>query len=507
MEFWIKAAQLILALSILVILHEFGHYFTARFFKIRVEKFYLFFNPWFSLFKKKIGETEWGIGWLPFGGYVKISGMIDESMDKEQMAQPAQPWEFRSKPAWQRLIVMIGGVVVNLLLGIFIYICVVFAYGEEQMHSEDLTVGMAIHPYLEKYDLYSGDNILEIDGEKVLNPQDITKGLLVRDQRELKVLKQDGTTKTITLPEAIDWDLFKEGALPVVGLRHRSTEVHTLHAILSNDLLDVVEGDQIRSVNGINVRDLNLNDPAFVGAKKYEVEIERKGHRIKIPYSSDEFNDFLKSYPAFSAGLRYKDVILSIDEQPIEFFDQIQSALFNAKKHATVSVLRKGDTLDLEVPMLDDKSVIGFAPISKNFVDEKAIQTVHYSFGASIGRGVHLGVQTLGDYMGQLKFLFSKKGASSIGGFGAIGSMFPSAWDWKIFWLNTALISIILAFMNILPIPALDGGHVVFLLYEMITGKEAPQKVLEYAQYVGFFLLVGLLLYANGNDIYRWLAG
>lgn len=507
MVFWIKAAQLLLALSILVILHEFGHYLTARYFKIRVEKFYLFFNPWFSLFKKKIGETEWGIGWLPLGGFVKISGMIDESMDKEQMAQPVQPWEFRSKPAWQRLIVMIGGVVVNLLLGIFIYICVVFAWGEEQIHSEDLTVGMSIHPYLERYGLESGDNILAIDGEKVLHPQDITKGLLVRDQHTLEVEKQDGSKKTITLHDNIDWELFKSGAMPVVGLRHRSTEVHLIAAIQDSEKLGIKEGDQLRSINDVHVKHLDMNDPKITGAKKFNVEVKRDGKHIDVTIDTKYKDSLLSVFPAFAAGLRYQDQIIEIDGKAIEFFDQIQSALYHAKKEAQIKVLRHGDTLEMTAIMLPDKPVIGFAPVTTKYVDQKAIQTVHYSFGASIGHGIHLGLQTLGDYVGQLKFLFSSKGASSIGGFGAIGSMFPDAWDWKIFWLNTALISIILAFMNILPIPALDGGHVVFLLYEMITGKEAPQKVLEYAQYVGFFLLIGLLLYANGNDIYRWLAG
>jgi regulator of sigma E protease len=507
MDFLIKAAQLLLSLSILVVLHEFGHYLTARYFKIRVEKFYLFFNPWFSLFKKKIGETEWGIGWLPLGGYVKISGMIDESMDKEQMAQPAQPWEFRSKPAWQRLIVMIGGVVVNLLLGIFIYFMVVLAWGEEQIHSEDLTVGMAIHPYLQKYGLESGDNVLEIDGEKVLHPQDVTKGLLVRNQHDLKVLKQDGTTKMIKLHEDIEWELFTEGALPVVGLRHHSTEVHYLTAVLANETLDISEGDMLRAINGIPVKRVDLNDPAISEAKKIEVEISRDGTHLTLPYTQEEFKTFLESFPAFSAGLRYQDKIIAIDGMSVSYFDDIQKGLFNAKKETQLTVLRHSDTLEMTVHMVKDKAVIGFAPVNEEYVDKKAIQTVHFSFGASFGHGIHLGLQTLGDYVGQLKFLFSKKGASSIGGFGAIGSMFPSSWNWQIFWLNTALISIILAFMNILPIPALDGGHVVFLMYEIITGKEAPQKVLEYAQYIGFFLLVGLLLYANGNDIYRWLAG
>ena len=223
MDFWIKAAQLILSLSLLVVLHEFGHYLPARIFKTRVEKFYLFFNWKFSLFKKKIGETEWGIGWIPLGGYVKISGMIDESMDKEQMSQPAQPWEFRSKPAWQRLIIMIGGVVVNLILGMVIYIFIVFNYGEEQVASEDLKLGMAIHPYLEQYGLQSGDNILEIDGEKVMHYNDIARGLIIRGQKTIGVQHANGSMEEIVLPEDIDYKLFESGATHVADLRHKST--------------------------------------------------------------------------------------------------------------------------------------------------------------------------------------------------------------------------------------------------------------------------------------------
>lgn len=503
MVFLVKAAQLILSLSILVILHEFGHYLTARYFKIRVEKFYLFFNPYFSLFKKKIGETEWGIGWLPLGGYVKISGMIDESMDKEQMSQPAQPWEFRSKPAWQRLIVMIGGVTVNIIVGVLIYILVFFAWGEEQVKTSDLTVGLAVHPYMEKYGIHSGDNILKINGEDVNHVKDITSSILLRDQRNLTVQRPDGTIDEITLPEGVEYDLFQHGALPVAELRHRSTKIDLLTTTEGESTIGLKQSDVLLKVDGKDVSNVDVNANDF-GTAKHELTVLRGEDEVTIPVSGKQTAEFLAVAPAFAAGLRANDSILSINGNSIEFFDQIISGLYNTKKEAAITVLRGNDTLEFKVPVSENHT-IGFAPNVYGYVDSSAIQTVHYSFGASIGRGVGRGYQTLSDYISQLKFVFTKKGASSIGGFGAIGNMFPSEWNWELFWLNTALISIILAFMNILPIPALDGGHVVFLLYEMITGREAPQKVLEYAQYVGFFLLLGLLLYANGNDIYRWL--
>ena len=439
MDFFIKAAQLILSLAILVVLHEFGHYLAARFFKIRVEKFYLFFNPWFSLFKKKIGDTEWGIGWLPLGGYVKISGMIDESMDKEQMAQPAQPWEFRSKPAWQRLIVMIGGVVVNLVLGVLIYICVVFAWGEEQIHTKDLSnKGLYVHPYLEKFDLRSGDNILAINGNEVTHVNDINNGILLRDQRELKVQRPDGKIEVIALPEGVEYELFENGAFPAISLRSTAK------------IDSVIQGKQAEKA-GFQKGDIIV---AIAGTKVLHDEIipamtELKGQKIELVVQRDG-----------------KEVVLN--------------------------------------PTVGNDGKIGIELGGHELIDKSKIRQINYGFGESIGRGISRGYTTLSDYVGQLKFLFTKKGASSIGGFGAIGNLFPSSWDWEKFWLNTALISIILAFMNILPIPALDGGHVVFLLYEMVRGKEAPQKVLEAAQYVGFFILMGLLLYANGNDIYRY---
>lgn len=441
MDFLIKAAQLITSLALLVVLHELGHYLAARFFKIRVEKFYLFFNPWFSLVKKKIGDTEWGIGWLPLGGYVKIAGMVDESMDKEQLAQPIQPWEFRAKPAWQRLIVMIGGVVVNLIVGIVIYMFVVFTWGEEQIHTKDLSAGLSIHPYLEKYDLHSGDNILAINGKEVTHINDINNGILLRDEYKLKVQRPDGKIENITLPEGVEYELFENGAFPAISLR--STAV-------------------IDSVN-----------PGENGDK---------------------------------AGFQKGDVFVSIAGKKVLTDEIVATMKPFANDTVDIVVNRNGKHITLS-PTVSKKGTIGIEFNGKKLIDASKIRQIDYSFGQSFGRGISRGVTTLSDYVGQMKFLFTKKGASSIGGFGAIGNMFPPAWDWEKFWLNTALISIILAFMNILPIPALDGGHVVFLIYEMVRGKEAPQKVLETAQYIGFFILMGLLLYANGNDIYRLITG
>ncbi|MCH2229038.1 MAG: RIP metalloprotease RseP [Crocinitomicaceae bacterium] len=441
MDILIKAVQLILSLSILVVLHEFGHYLTARYFKIRVEKFYLFFNPWFSLFKKKIGDTEWGIGWLPLGGYVKISGMIDESMDKEQMAKPAEDWEFRSKPAWQRLIVMIGGVVVNLIVGVFIYMMVVFAWGEEQILTKNLEHGLNVHSALAKYNVHNGDNILSINGKEITHINDINNGILLRDQKELTVQHKDGSIENITLPEGIDYELFEAGAFPAVTLQGYAV-IHSVDSAAIAEQIGFKAGDQIKSIGNEDV-----------------------------------------------------------------YFGDIRGAFdSNAGKTIDITVLRDNKEITLSTPVGAD-STIGMVYNIAGWIEADKIETVKYGFGASIGRGFNKGMTTLGDYVGQLKFLFTKKGASSLGGFGAIGNLFPAKWDWEKFWLNTALISIILAFMNILPIPALDGGHVVFLLYEIITGKEAPEKVLEYAQYAGFFILMALLLYANGNDIYRAILG
>jgi regulator of sigma E protease len=463
MDFWIKSAQLFLSLAILVTLHELGHFLPAKLFKTRIEKFYLFFNPWFSLFRyKKVNgvkktawftkespkewnedqhSTEWGIGWLPLGGYVKIAGMIDESMDTEQMKQPAQPWEFRSKKAWQRLIIMIGGVTVNLILGYIIYIGVIFAWGQTELKQDKLQAGLSVHPYLKKYHVQSGDIVLTLEGKKVFNLDDLNKGILLRDARKLTVKHADGSIENITLPKGVDQEFFQAGALPSFGLRSKA-----------NVVADIVPGT-----------------------------------------------------PAEKAKLKKEDKILMVNEKAIVYFDDLQSELYSCKgMTAELIVLRGKDTLKLKSNVKPD-GTIGFQTNAKVIIDSSAIQTKSFGLSESIAIGFTYGTNTLTDYVSQFKFVFTKKGASSIGGFAAIGNMFPPVWDWQLFWLNTALLSIILAFMNILPIPALDGGHVVFLLYEMITGKEAPQKILEYAQYFGIILLLGLMVYANGNDLIRWL--
>jgi regulator of sigma E protease len=440
MDFWIKAAQLILSLSILITLHEFGHYFAARLFKIRIEKFYLFFDPWFALLKKKIGDTEWGIGWLPLGGYVKIAGMVDESMDKEQLAQPAKPDEFRSKPAWQRLIVMIGGVTVNVIVGFFIYILVVAAWGETRIENDQLNYGLAVNKQIRDLNLgfEDGDIITHVEGEPVENVRLVNIQLFLRGARKLEILKPSGETKTIVLTDTI------------------------------NDFM--WENDAIMAF-----------EP-------------------RVPIVVDTV---MPDSDAFSKGLMKGDSIVSINSQPTPFFHNLREHLAEINEETEpilVGFYRSGLFQEIEVEKDSATGTIGFGNQYPAFLTPK---TVHYSFGESIARGFSKAKWTMKDYVAQLPLIFTSKGASSVGGFGAIGNLFPSTWDWEVFWLNTAFISLVLAIMNILPIPALDGGHIVFLIYEMITGKEAPQKVLEYAQIVGFVILLGLLVFANGNDIYR----
>lgn len=440
MEIFVRAAQLILSLSLLITLHELGHYTAARIFKTRIEKFYLFFDPWFSLYKKKIGDTEWGIGWLPLGGYVKIAGMVDESLDTEQLKQAPQPWEFRAKPAWQRLIIMIGGVTVNIIVGVLIYIGIVFVYGTQQLKPSDLKEGLAIHPYMEQFGLKTGDNILKINNQEIQNVNEINNIIMLRGGNHLTVEQPDGTTKEIQLPEDIDMRLFKEGAFPTVSARE------------TMDTLAVIDSSGL----------------------------------------------------AFKNGLRVGDKILSVNGQEMRYLDQLKEATYkNKNKEIQLVYLHDGDTLEQSI-RLNESGLLGVGPVTKP-IDLAKVVDVHYSFGQSIEKGFSLGYYTLSDYVSQFKFIFTKKGASSLGGFGTIAKLFPSTWNWQLFWMNTAFISIILAFMNILPIPALDGGHVVFLIYEMITGREAPEKVLIVAQYVGIIILLGLMVYANGNDIYRWL--
>lgn len=442
MEILIQASQLLLSLSILVTLHEFGHFIPARLFKTRVEKFYLFFDWKFSIFKKQIGETEWGIGWIPLGGYVKIAGMVDESMDTEQLAKPAEPWEFRSKPAWQRLIIMCGGVFVNLVLGIFIYILLMFSYGEDRLAPADVTAGFAAHPMVQKYGAQHGDIVLEVEGVKVLNAPDANKEILLRGAESVKVKHLDGTIETLKFPDGFEYELFTNGVMEPFSFQRKGNEIG---------------------------------------------EISKKSQ--------------------LTGKLKKGDLLLNIAGQDIEYFHETTHTLFKNRGKSVDIKFQRGDKVLTKKIKVTDEGKLGFGFGQMVALQDTAkIKHLTYSFGQSVSEGTSYGMSVLRNYAAQMKFIFTAKGATSVGGFAAIGKLFAPTWDWRIFWERTALISIILAFMNILPIPALDGGHVVFLLYEMITGREAPQKVLEYAQYVGFFLVIGLVLYANGADLVRWLS-
>ncbi|SHI86521.1 regulator of sigma E protease [Mesonia phycicola] len=442
--FFIKAIQLILSLSILIVLHELGHFIPAKLFKTRVEKFYLFFDVKFSLFKKKIGGTEYGIGWLPLGGYVKISGMIDESMDKEQMAKPPQPWEFRSKPAWQRLIIMIGGVTVNIILGFLIYMMVLFVWGSQEMSNDGIPDGLIVSETVEKYGFRNGDKITKINDEELDNILSMNGGLkinrylMMRDVETVEVLHANGNKETIQIPENIGEELFKAGDMSPFGLK--------VDPLLS--------------------------------------EVEKGTHADK-------------------AGLKAGDRIVAFNGTPLATWQEFEDhKKENLDKEFTIEVETANKERKELVVSTDSTGVFGVRvnPFNRITPNEK-----EYSLGESFVEGFDYAYWTLHDYVAQFKYVFTKKGASQVGGFGAIGNMFAPVWDWHSFWMTTALISIILAFMNILPIPALDGGHVVFLLYEIITGRKPNDKFMEYAQMVGFFILIALVLYANGNDLYRYI--
>lgn len=433
--FLVKAIQLLLSLSLLIVLHELGHFIPAKIFKTRVEKFFLFFDVKFALFKKKIGDTVYGIGWLPLGGYVKISGMIDESMDKEQMAKPPEPWEFRSKPTWQRLIIMLGGVTVNLVLGFLIYMMIMFVWGSNYVGPEQMPEGFAVADEFKEYGFRDGDRILQVNGQEFENSVDINKHLFMRDVRSVAVLHNDGTEGTYEIPENIGEEMFQKGImLPF------------------------------------------------------------------IPVQKPVVDSVVANRAAEAAGLKKGDSLISINDQEIGYWHQLGPiATENKGKEVELVFKRDGEIMSVLITP-DEEGKLGIT--QQNSFE---IKTKKYGFTESIKEGFDYGYWTLHDYVAQFKYVFTSKGATQLGGFGAIGGLFPDTWDWKGFWHTTALISIILAFMNILPIPALDGGHVMFLLYEMITGRKPNDKFMEVAQMVGFFILIALVLYANGNDVYRWL--
>ena len=437
-EFFIKAFQLLLSLSILIVLHELGHFIPAKLFGTRVEKFYLFFDVKYSLFKKKIGETVYGIGWLPLGGYVKISGMIDESFDKEQMQKPPQPWEFRSKPAWQRLIIMLGGVTVNLFLGFFIYMMVLFVWGKETLPQENIPLGLEPSALIQDIGFEKGDKIIDVDGKELEYVLDINKMLLLRPIEKIKVEKLDGSISEINIPENIGNEIFQSGQM-------------NSFTPLYSAIVDSVSNES----------------------------------------------------PALIAGIQSGDRIVSINNESIYDWTSFTKWINNNSDDIIdITIERGGSNYNISIDRNDDGTI---GVWKKN----TGIKTINKKVGFvdSIKQGYNYGYWTLYEYVAQFSFVFTKKGAQQLGGFGTIGNLFPAKWDWKGFWLSTALISIILAFMNVLPIPALDGGHVMFLVYEMITGKRPSDKFMEVSTMIGFFLLIALVLYANGNDLFRAFAG
>lgn len=433
----IKVVQLLLSLSILVIFHEFGHFIAARIFKTRVEKFYLFFDPWFSLFKFKKGDTEYGVGWLPLGGYVKISGMIDESMDKEAMKLPPQPYEFRAKPSWQRLIIMLGGVTVNVILAISIYVVMLSWWGEQYLPNSEVKYGITVDTLGQKMGLRNGDKILTLDNKPVEDFFRIPATLILENVQTIQV-ERDTRKVDVVIPRELISEVVK----------HKS--------------------------------------PDFIS--------------VRIPF---EVADFAPGSGAKSAGMQVGDKIIGINGQTTLFFDEFKAEVQKHKNEtANVSVLRGADTIALAVKV-SDRGLIGVAP--KSPAAYFTFKEYHYNIFQAIPAGTKKAYDKTADYLKSLKLLFHPevKAYESVGGFITIGSIFPSVWDWESFWSLTAFLSLMLAVLNILPIPALDGGHVMFLLYEIITGRKPSDKFMEYAQITGMVLLFALLIFANGNDIVK----
>lgn len=440
MDILIQAGQFILSLSLLIVLHELGHFIPAKLFKTKVEKFYLFFDPYFSLFKKKIGETEYGIGWLPLGGYVKISGMIDESMDKDQMAKPPQPWEFRSKPAWQRLIIMVGGVTVNVILAIVIYTGMMMYYGVEILPVKNLTYGIEADSTAEALGFRDGDQIVSIDGTEIDNFREIQLELLLGDGGAVTVLR-DGKEETF-----------------VVSDKDKGTII--------------------------------TNKTQLIG--------------MRFPYVIGGFSDTVASN---AAGMKLGDSIVSINGKVAVFNDQVRNEIPKyAGDSIQLGVYRNAAFMETKVAVSEDGTLGIFA---KNPFDYIKTESRTYSLGAAIPAGFKQSKKVLTDYIRQFRLIFTPETGAykEVGGFMMIAKQFDPVWNWQKFWGFTAFLSIMLAFLNILPIPALDGGHVVFVLWEMITGRKPSEKILERAQVVGFVILLALLLYANGNDIIKAIMG
>lgn len=444
----LMAGQLLLALSLLVVLHEFGHFITARWFKCRVEKFFLFFDPWFALVKKKVGDTVYGIGWLPLGGYVKISGMIDESMDKEAMKLPPQDWEFRSKPAWQRLIVMMGGIIMNVLVAFVIYAFILMIWGEKKIPTASMKYGIHVaDSTLYKMGLRNGDKIISIDGKEVTDYEKLRRQLLLG--RTVTVNRNGQEVKL-----ALDVDLI-----------------------------------------GQLVENRSKDDPRFV-------EVRKPAIAFLVPDTA----------AIYKAGLRKGDQLLGIDSTRFEFYDEMLLELRKRKEQNILLTVNRGGK-EISFPAkVNEEGRLGFVPYGADLVQMDSLGWVKlnvtkYSFFAAFPAGVRKAGTELKFYIEQFKKILNPKTGAykGVGGFKGMARVFNKySWDWEQFWTMTAFLSIVLAFMNMLPIPALDGGHVMFTLYEMITRRKPNEKFLEYAQIVGMILLLGLMLYANGNDWFGW---
>jgi regulator of sigma E protease len=455
-----QIAQLLLSLGLLVLVHELGHFLAARAFKTRVDKFYLFFNPWFSIFRaKRTGKkwrlswfspappqswaenpetTEWGVGWLPLGGYCKIAGMVDESMDVEAIKQPMQAWEFRAKPAWQRLIIITGGVLVNFITALVIYAMILYVWGREYIPIANATYGYDYCQTALNNGFANGDLILSVDGK---TPE--------------------------TLGDAVEQILYSDGK-PVTLLRAGDTVQLALPADFSQQLL-------------------------AANVKYFAQE--------RLPFVIEQVTG---GSPAAAANLQSGDSIVGINGASVPFFAQLSDSLLrHAGNPIAIDFYRNGALLSQEVtPTENGKLGVTLrAPLS--YFKTKKLE---YGFLESIPAGVVIGTETLVSYVKQFKIIFTKEGAKNLGGFGTIGSLFNKTWNWAHFWSMTAFLSIILAFLNILPIPAFDGGHMMFILYEMVSGRKPSDKFLERAQMLGLIIIVLLFVFANGNDIMRWLA-
>ena len=442
MEFVIKISQFLLSLSLLIVLHELGHFIPAKLFKTKVEKFYLFFDIKYSLFKKKIGETVYGIGWLPLVGYVKIAGMIDESMDKEQMAQPPQPWEFRSKPAWQRLIIMLGGVTVNFILAYFIYAMISFAYGDIDIKVDSIKDGFFVrNEILTDLGVKTGDKVLAINGNPVETYSDIRKQIIAA---ESITIENDNGVKEILLPED------------------------------------------------------------FLG--KLSDSDDRTFFELRFPFVVDQVVD---SSLNKSVDLKNKDVIIAVNGQPLKYFDEVENRLKPlANQTIEIDILRDNQTIRRQLKVNSDGK-LGIVP-GGNLSDIERLNYYNivkkeYGFIESFGIGLDKFIEQVSGYGVQLKKIFNPSTGAykGVGGFKAIYDIFPDSWSWEFFWGITAFLSIMLGVLNLLPIPALDGGHVMFLMFEIISGKKPSEKFLERAQVVGFFILIALVVFANGNDIFK----